>query len=163
MKSATKYHYSSTMANIIGLEHKPGKKNRKWPDVTSDTSNKTSYTSHSHDKINENIYVESKKSLSADTYSIKNSSLQDATDYIIQTKHVSRTNTTNMLDKNVTVDYESKFLKPPGKDKHCATARSTKVLLGYDSLKYQKNNTTDMKGQKVIPSGKEYICFKTDG
>ena len=68
-----------------------------------------------------------------------------------------------MLDTNVTVDYESKFLKPPSKDKHCDTARSTKVLLGYDSLKYQKNNTTDMKGQKVIPSGKEYICFKTDG
>ena len=54
-KSATKYHYLSTMANIIDLAHKLGIKNRHQPGVTNDPSNVTSSTSSIHDNFNEKL------------------------------------------------------------------------------------------------------------
>ena len=57
-KSATKYHYSSTMANGIGQSQKLGKQNRKQPGITNDPSNSTSSTSHIHAKFNEKNYIE---------------------------------------------------------------------------------------------------------
>ena len=56
-KSATKYHYSSTMANKIGQAHKLGKTNRKQNDSTNDPSNITSSTSNSNEKFNQNMYI----------------------------------------------------------------------------------------------------------
>ena len=67
LRSARKYHYSSTMANIIGRSHKLGKQNRKRPDVINDISNAKSSTSRSHDMFNENIDIETKEYLSAET------------------------------------------------------------------------------------------------
>ena len=83
-------------------------------------------------------------------------------DDLIQTKTISRTPTTNMLYKNVTVDDKSQDFATPRKHNHSATAPSTHVSLGYDKLQFQHNITNHMKLQKIPPSGKEYICFQTD-
>ena len=95
------------MAIGIFRAHKLGKQNRHQPGVTNDPSNatsSTSSTSHINDKFNGNIYVASKASLSAETHSSTNTDVKDATDDLIHTQSVSSPHTTNMLDKNVTVD-----------------------------------------------------------
>ena len=56
-KSATKYHYLSTMAHIIGQAHKLGKQKQQRPGITNDYSNEKFSTSHSHDEFDEYIYV----------------------------------------------------------------------------------------------------------
>ena len=81
-------------------------------------------------------------------------------DDLIQTKTISRTPTTNMLYKNITVDDKSQDFETPRKHNHSATAPSTHVSLGYDKLQFQHNITNHMKLQKIPPSGKEYICLK---
>ena len=68
-----------------------------------------------------------------------------------------------MIDKNVTVGDDFQYFEAPGKKNHCDTAPTPQVLLGYDSLQCLHNNTTDKTDQKLNPSGKEYLCFKTDG
>ena len=46
---------------------------------------------------------------------------------------------------------------------HSDTAPNAQVLLGYDSLKYKQNYTTNSPGQKIPPPWKEYIFFQIDG
>ena len=71
--------------------------------------------------LNENIDIESKDSISSNTYSIKNSAVQDATDDIIQTKPVSRPHTTNMLDTNISVDNIYQSFETPRGNNHGTT------------------------------------------
>ena len=52
------------------------------------------------------------------------------------------------------------LLKPPEKN-HSATVPRAQVLLGSDTLQFQHNTTTDLKLQKLPPSGKEYF-FKPE-
>ena len=67
-----------------------------------------------------------------------------------------------MLDTNVTLDNDSQPSENPRGNNHDDTAPISQVILGYDSLKYEYNNTTPSTGQKIPPYGKEYIIFQTD-
>ena len=71
--------------------------------------------------------------------------------------HIKKT-----LDTNVTVDENSQFFATPRKNNHSTTEPSTQVLLVSDTLPYQQNTTTHMIHKKLPPSGKYYICFRTD-
>ena len=53
-------------------------------------------------------------------------------------------------------------LKLP-KNSHSVTSPSSHILLGYDSLQCQHNNIAHIPGQKLLPPGKEYLCFQMDG
>ena len=79
MKSATKYHNSSTTANGIGPSQKLGKQNRKRPGRTTDPSNELSTTSNIHEKLNKNTDITSNKSLTAETHFSTKSFAQDKT------------------------------------------------------------------------------------
>ena len=68
-----------------------------------------------------------------------------------------------MLDTNFNVDVDSQSFEPPRENNHGATETSAQVLLGYDSLQYQHNNTIHMTGQKTPPSGEDYIFVQNDG
>ena len=65
------------MANVIGQTHKFGKQNRKESEITTDPSKALSTHSNSHEKLNENIDIKSKKSLNAETNSCTNSDVKD--------------------------------------------------------------------------------------
>ena len=114
-KYATKYHYSPIMANLIGRSHKLGK--TIGSNLVSLTILKmpTSSTSNNHDKFNENIDIESKESIYSETSSSTNSSIKDATDDLIETQPMSKPHRRNMLDTNVTVDYDAHLFETPRK------------------------------------------------
>ena len=56
------------------------------------------------------------------------------------------TNTTNVLDKKVTIDDESQLFETPSKNNHGATSTRSQVLLGSDSMRFKNNNTSYMTG-----------------
>ena len=128
-------------------DHTNLEKNRQQPGIINYLSNTNSSTSDSNDNINKNIDAVSKEVLSTERYSSTNSSVQDATDDLIQIQPVSIPHTTNMLDTNVTVDYNSQLFLTPRRRNHGATEISAQVLLRSDSLQYKLNNTTYMIGQ----------------
>ena len=76
-KSATIYHFSSTMAYGIVWARKLGKQNRKQLDNTTDNYSAPSNTSYSYDKYNKNTDINSKKALTTETNSRKIFSLGD--------------------------------------------------------------------------------------
>ena len=47
-----------------------------------------------------------------------------------------------MVDKNVTVEYDSHFFETPIKNNYSATAPSAQFVLGYNPPQYQHNNKT---------------------
>ena len=68
-----------------------------------------------------------------------------------------------MIDTNVNVYDDSQSFETPREKNHGAIFPSIQVMLEYDLLKCQKNNTTHRTGQKIPPYGKEYLCFQIDG
>ena len=73
-----------------------------------------------------------------------------------------------MLDMDVTVDEKSQSLASPIKHNHSSSTPSTnqifyRAIFVPDKIKCQRYTTTHTPGQKLPPSGKEYICFQTDG
>ena len=77
-------------------------------------------------------------------YVLLKKSAQDANDDIIKTKLVYKPHNKNMLDKNATVDDDSRYFETPRKNNHSATATSYQVLLVSDTLKCKHNTTTQM-------------------
>ena len=73
-----------------------------------------------------------------------------------------------MLDTYVTVDNKSQLFPTPMRQNHITTAPRSdqnmfdQVSLVYDTLLCQKYTTTHMNHQKISPSGKVYLYFRTD-
>ena len=99
------------------------------------------------------IDISSKDSLSAEPYSITISAIQDAIDYINKIQIVSSPHSTNMFDKNVTVDDETHYFESLRGKNHVAASICAQVVLISDSLQVQHNNTINRTGQKFPPSG----------
>ena len=76
------------------------------------------------------------------------------TDDSIQTKPVSIPHTTNMLDKNLTIDGDSQSFENPRKHNNSVTAPNSQVPLEYDTLQCQQNTTPHMTYQKLPLSEK---------
>ena len=106
--------------------------------------------------------VESKESLSVETYSSANSTVQDSTADLIQNQLISSPHTTKIIDKNITVDDEPQSFETHKKINHVENEPSSQDLIGSDSLQCQNNNTTNRIGQKLPTSRKENLCFQTD-
>ena len=68
-----------------------------------------------------------------------------------------------MLYPNSIIVDSLQSIENPIKNYHSATITSAWFILGSYSLKCQYKHTTHMTGQKLPPSGKEYLCFQTDG
>ena len=76
------------------------------------------------------------------------------TDDPIQTKPVSIPYTTNMVDTNITLDENSQYFSTPRKYNHSETASRAQVMLGFDTLQCQHNNTSQITLQELSPYGK---------
>ena len=57
-----------------------------------------------------------------------------------------------MVHKHFTDDDESQLFVTPKEYNHSFTELSAQVMLGYDSLQYQHNITTDLFHPKMSPS-----------
>ena len=68
-----------------------------------------------------------------------------------------------MLDTNITVDDDAKLFETTRKNNLGFTSTCSQVMLKYDSLQFQHNNTTHMLDQKLPPHVREYLCFQMDG
>ena len=95
--------------------------------------------------------------LLAETYSITNSAVKYATDDLIVTQPISSPHSRNMLDTNFTVDHDSQLIETPRGNHHGVTATCYRVMLKYDSMQCQHNNTTHMPGHKLPPSVKDFF------
>ena len=105
-------------------------------------------------------YIASKESLSAEIHSSLNSVVKYATDNLIVTQPISIPYIRNMLDTNITVDDDAKLFETTRKNNLGFTSTCSQVMLKYDSLQFQHNNTTHMLDQKLPPHVREYLFFK---
>ena len=81
-------------------------------------------------------------------------------DYLIQMKHFTNTQTTKMLDTNVTDDDKSHSYETPRKNNHSSTAQSFHVQLKSDSLQCQHDIPPKMTCKNFLHMESSIFVFR---
>ena len=159
-KSATIFHYSSTMVYVIDRYQKLGKQDIKRLDNTTDPSSAHSTPSNSYEKLIKNTDITSKKSLTAEIHSSATFFLDDKLADIIKTEPVSKSCTKYMLISNISVDDDSHSFENIIKNNYIVTTPRTHTLMCCDNA--QLSETPRIYNHSVTAQS-AYIFGVDDG